>query len=263
MKTAPILLSVLLLAMAKLPLGCGSRIQQSPKPAAMGPNTPAAQASVAPEPVVKPLPLPATGPMVIITSPVKDEEVNSTDVGVFLEVKDWPGDRGAHVHVVLDDLPPEDVADPMLPTVFRHVKPGLHVARAFACRSDHVSYKNPAALATVWFRVAGEGKGAPLDPAAPTLTFNQPGAVCSRDAAKRLPVDFLLSGVAMDDLAAWRVRVSLDGEQKFVLDASNYLDVFLPPLEAGEHAVRLELMDSRGRAMKANFAWSERIVSVR
>jgi hypothetical protein len=59
------------------------------------------------------------------------------------------------------------------------------------------------------------------------------------------------------------VRVSLDGEPQRLLDASNYLDVFLPPLAGGDHAVRLELLDGQGRLLKANFAWSERVISVR
>jgi len=254
---------MLLLAMMKLPFGCGDHKQEAQKPASLGTNAPVAQTSVAPQPQVKPLPVPATGPVVTITSPVKGEELDSTDVGVFLKVEDWPDDRGAHAHVMLDDQPPEEVADPALPTVFRQVKPGLHVVRAFACGGDHISHKNPAAFALVWFRVAGEGGSAAFDPPSPTLTFNLPGPACSRAAAKKLPVDFLLSGIAMDDLAAWRVRVNLDGEQKLVLDASNYLHVFLPPLDAGEHAVRLELIDAHGRTMKANFAWSERLVRVR
>ena len=263
MKTSPIFLSIALLAMTKMPFGCGDHQPESKQPAPLGTNTPASQAAVVSEPLMKPLPVPETGPTVIIASPLNNEELDATDVGVFLKVGDWPADRGAHIHVMLDDQPPEETADPMLPTVLRQVKPGQHVVRAFACNGDHVSYKNRTALATVWFKVTGDGASASLDPAAPMLTFNLPGAVISRAGAKRLPVDFLLSGIALDDLAAWRLRVTVDGEPKFTLDASNYRDVFLPPLNAGEHAVRLELIDARGRLMKANFAWSERVVRVR
>jgi hypothetical protein len=254
---------MLLLAMMKLPFGCAEHKQRARQPVATGTNAPVAQIGVAPMPVVKPLPVPASGPVVVITSPVKDEEVNSTDVGVFLKVADWPDDGGAHVHVMLDDGVPEEVADPAFPTVFRHVKPGVHVVRAFACGGDHVSHKNPGALALAWFRVVGEGGSTAFDPSWPTLTFNQPGPAYSRGGAGRVPVDFLLSGIALDDPKGWRVRVSLDGEQKFLLDATNYLGVFLPPLGVGEHAVRMELLEARGRAMKANFAWSERVVRVR
>jgi len=263
MKTTIILLSMLLLAMMELPFGCGNPKQHAQQPAALGTNASGAQASVAPQPAVKPLPVPTHGPLVTITSPVKNEEVNSADIGVFLKVADWPNDRGAHLHVMLDGGAPEEVTDPALPTVFRQVGPGLHVVRAFACGGDHVSYKNPGALALVWFRVAGEGGGVAFDPSRPTLTFNLPGPVYSRAGAGRVPVDFLLSGIALDDPKGWRVRVSLDGQRKFMLDATSYLGVFLPPLEAGEHAVRMELLDARGRATKANFVWSERIVRVR
>ena len=262
MKTVPILLS-LVLATAMWLVGCGGQKPSTSKPAAVGTNAPATHASIAAQPQPKPLPVPATGPSVMITSPVKYEVMDSTDVGVFLKVRDWPDDRGAHVHIMLDDRPPEDVADPMLPTVFRQVKPGVHVVRAFACNGSHVSYKNAAAFAMVWFKVAGEGGNVAFDSKAPTLTFNLPGPDSPRVAAQKLPVDFLLSGVALDDLKAWRVRVSVDGEPKCVLDASNYLEGVLPPLEAGDHAVRLELLDGSGRPLRANFAWSERIVRVR
>lgn len=261
MKTTPVLF-VLLLAMMKLPMDCGKHGSSS-TPAAIGTNAPVAHASADLQPQVKPLPVPATGPSVAIISPVKYEVIDSTDIGVFLKAQDLPEDRGAHVHIILDNQPPEEVADPMLPVVFRRVKPGLHVVRAFACDDRHVSFKNAAALAMVWFKVAGEGENVALDPKAPTLTFNLPAPACARAAAQKLPVDFLLGGVAMDDLKAWRVRVSLDGGQQVMLDASNYLDVFLPPLEAGEHAVRLELLDGQGRPLRANFAWNERVVRVR
>ncbi len=107
------------------------------------------------------------------------------------------------------------------------------------------------------------GEDETFDPALPTLTFNLPGAVCSRADEKNLPVDFLLSGLSLGDMNAWRVRVTLDGEQKFLLDASDYIEVFLPSLASGAHAVRLELLDGQGRPMKANFGWSERTVRVR
>jgi len=45
--------------------------------------------------------------------------------------------------------------------------------------------------------------------------------------------------------------MSLDGGQKFLLDVSNYLDVLLPPQGSGEHAVRMQMIDMRSRAMKA------------
>ena len=139
----------------------------------------------------------------------------------------------------------------------------MHVVRAFACDDNHISFKNRTAFAMVWFKVAGMGESETFDPALPTLTFNLPGATCSRTSEKNLPVDFLLSGLALDDTKAWRVRVMLDGEQKFLLDASNYIEVFLPSLSPGAHAVRLELLDGQGQPMKANYGWSERTVRVR
>jgi hypothetical protein len=263
MRTPPLFLSFLLLAMMKWPLGCGEHKAQSHGPAPAGTNAPSSQVSAGQPPVAKPLPVPENGPSVIIASPVRNEVVDSSDVGVFLKVQGLPPDGGAHVHIMLDDQPPERVTDPMLPIVFHGVKPGSHVVRAFACDGDHISFKNRTAFAMVWFKVAGMGEGVTFDPALPTLTLNLPAAACSRADEKNLPVDFLLSGLPLNDMNGWRVRVLLDGEQKFLLDASNYIEVFLPSLAGGVHAVRLELMDGHGRTMKANFGWSERTVRAR
>ncbi len=263
MKMPSVFLSVLLLGMMKMPFGCGDHKTQTHMPAPLGTNAPAAQAGVGQPAPAKPLPVPETGPSVAISSPMRNEVLDSSDVGVFLKVQGLPADSGAHVHVMLDNQPPEMMADPVLPVVFRQVKPGLHVVRAFVCDGEHVSFKNRTAFAMVWFKVAGMGEDETFDPALPTLTFNLPGAVCSRADEKNLPVDFLLSGLSLGDMNAWRVRVTLDGEQKFLLDASDYIEVFLPSLASGAHAVRLELLDGQGRPMKANFGWSERTVRVR
>lgn len=263
MKMPPLFLSVLLLAMMKWPLGCGDHKAQTHGPAPLGTNAPATQADGGQPAPAKPLPIPETGPSVTIISPVRGETVESSDVGVFLKVQDLPADAGTHVHVMLDNQPPEMMADPMLPVVFHRVRPGTHVVRAFACDGNHLSFKNRTAFALVWFKVAGIGESETFNPSLPTLTLNLPGAACSRSNEKNLPVDFLLTGLPMNDTGAWRVRVTVDGEQKFVLNASNYLEVFLPPLASGTHAVRLELLDGEGRPIKANYGWSERTLRVR
>ena len=131
MKMPPVFLSVLLLGMMKMPFGCGEHKAQSHAPAPLGTNAPAAQAGVGQPAMAKPLPVPETGPSVVIASPVRNEVVDSSDVGVFLKVQGLPADSGSHVHIMLDSQPPEMMTDPVLPLVFRQVKPGLHVVRAF------------------------------------------------------------------------------------------------------------------------------------
>ncbi len=255
-----------LLGAMNLPCGCGGQSRQKPQAAAVGKtgsqtNAPPAVASVTPARThAPPAAIPQTGPQVRITSPLKNEQLDSTDVGVFLQVKDLPVDCGAHVHVILDDLPPEEVTDFLLPVVFRRVGPGLHVLRAFACDAAHVSYKNPAALAMVWFKVTDTGEPAvAFDAARPTLTFNLPLAGYRKAAGKGLPVDFIVSGPV--EPGAWRVRVMVDGEEVRTLDRVD--PAFMIVLAAGDHAVRLELLDAEGRRMNANFAWSERTVRVK
>jgi hypothetical protein len=255
-----ILLSVCLLAVAKLPLGCGGGSKahhHAQKPSSVGTNAPAAAVSAK-----APVQAPVSGPTVRITSPLKNEEVQSADIGVFLKVQELPADKGAHVHVIIDNLPPEELPDPQLPAVFGQLKPGVHAVRAFACDANHVSYKNPTAFAVVWFAVAGTGGESTFDQALPTLTFNLPGPKYWRSEAKKLPVDFFVTCPQGTDMTGWRVRVSVDGEQKLLLDASSRAGASLPPLDKGDHAVRLELLGADGRLMKANFAWSERTVRV-
>ncbi len=263
MRMQPIFLSVTLLAMLKLPFGCGEHKAQSNAPATAGTNAPAARVSASQSAAVKPLPVPENGPSVAIISPAKNETVDSSDVGVFLKVQNLPADAGGHLHVMLDNQAPVTPADPMLPIVFHRVKPGLHVLRAFACDANHRSFKNRTAFGLTWFKVAGVGDAESFDPSLPTLTFNLPGAACSSATAKNLPVDFLIDGLPLGDIDAWRVRVVVDGEPKLLVNAGNYNTAVLPPLDGGTHAVRLELLDGREQPVRANFGWSERMLTTR
>jgi hypothetical protein len=185
--------------------------------------------------------------------------IESADVGVFLKVKDLPVESGAHIHLMVDNQPPEEIGDFLLPVVIRHVAPGLHVVRAFACDGAHTSYKNKTAFAMTWFTVGDSKQPAvAFDPALPTLTFNLPLAAY-RKPPKALPLDFLLTGPV--EPGQWRVRVTVDAEPVRVLDRMEPgVTLSLTP---GDHAVRLELFDNDGRLMKANFAWSERTVRLR
>jgi hypothetical protein len=260
-------LSVFLLAVFKMPTGCGSSKHTKHKPSSVGTNAPAAAVRTKPPGVPgqagAPLQAPATGPTVRITSPLKNEEVPSSDIGVFLKVTDLAADQGGHVHMVIDNQPPEEVPDPQLPMVSGKLGPGRHVVRAFACDANHVSFKNPTAFAMTAFIVTGTGSETNFDPNLPTLTFNLPGPQYRRNEAKKLPVDFFVTCPPERNITGWRVRVSVDGEQKLLLTAATCVGATLPPLDKGNHAVRLELLDPDGRLMKANFAWSERTVRVR
>lgn len=254
-----------LLGVMKMPFGCGGQSRHEKKAAHVGKaasptNAPAAAVSAA---IAKtnapPAAVPETGPEVRITSPLKNELVESSDVGVFLKVKDLPADSGGHVHLMVDNQPPEEIADFLLPVVIRQVGPGLHVVRAFACDGAHVSYKNKAAFAMTWFTIGDSRQPVvAFDPALPTLTFNLPLA-SYRKLPKNLPVDFLVSGPI--EPGQWQVRVTVDAEPLRVLDRVD--PAFALSLGPGDHAVRLELFDNDGRLMKANFVWSERTVRLR
>lgn len=251
-----------LLGVMKLPFGCGGQSRQEKKAAQAGRTAaqtnapPAAVKTNAPPPATA---VPETGPEVRITSPLRNEVVESADVGVFLKVKNLPVEIGAHIHLMVDNQPPEEVADFLLPVVIRHAGPGLHVVRVFACDGAHVSYKNKSAFAMTWFTVGDSRQPAvAFDPALPTLTFNLPLA-SYRKSPKALPLDFLLTGPV--DPGQWRVRVTVNAEPVRVLDRMD--PAFALNLAPGEHAVRLELFDNEGRLMRANFAWSERTVRLR
>ena len=250
MKASIVLLSFLLLGLLKFPVSCGSSSKaHQPKAAKVGRAAPKA-AAVQPKPS-----LPAEGPEVRINSPLKDETLTTPDVGIFYKVQKLPAD--AHLHVVLDERAPEELEDPHLPAVFRHLTPGWHVVRIFACGADHVSFKNPGALAAVRFCVGDATKGVAFDPGLPTLTFNLPPPLSRK--TNRLPVDFVISGPL--EHGQWRVRLSVDGELKHDFD---WFDpAYRLQLTPGEHEVRMELLNRAGQLMKANFGWSERTVTVR
>jgi hypothetical protein len=269
-----ILLTLSLLAALKLPFGCGGDKREKHRPAEVGSSqaksreaataaakNEALQAAITAAAASAPPVLPETGPEVRITSPLRGETLESRDIGVFLAVKDLPTAQGAHLHVMLDDLPPEDLPDARLPAVFRQIGPGLHVVRAFACDAHHVSFKNRTAFGITWFTLIGAAPATNMvfDPALPTLTFNLPLTSHRKDEAKKLFADFLVTGPVQH--GQWRVRVTVDAERRFRLDRVD--PAALLNLGGGEHSVRLELLDADDRLMKANFAWSERTVRVR
>lgn len=166
---------------------------------------------------------------------------------------------GQHVHLVLNDRSYEALYDLSEPVVLEDLPAGTHVLRAFPGRDWHESVKAPGALAQLTF-VVGEGEmewGQPSE-WGPSLIYSRPQASYLGADADSVMVDFVLSGV---DLAPDGYRVELELADR-VFDMDRWIPWILTGLPAGEHTLRMTLLDPDGNEVNAPLLPVERTIEI-
>ncbi|MEW6491651.1 MAG: hypothetical protein AB1589_03750 [Cyanobacteriota bacterium] len=256
-------------------VGCGDRIKTSQpfnsdritEPQRMGQLS-----EVAPPPVIGQLSqsLKAYQPQVTILSPRADEVVQDTTVSVRLQVQDLPVFKdpdlglGPHLHLILDNQPYRAVYDLDQPIVFEDLPPGTHTLRVFASRPWHESFKNEGAYAQTTFHIFTKTTDNNPDPALPLLTYSRP---TGSYGAEPILLDFYLTNAPLhlvaqenpdDDIADWRIRVTVNGES-FVLD--RWQPVYLKGFKPGKNWVHLEFLDEQGNPVKNVFNDTVRVIT--
>ena len=256
-------------------VGCGDRIQASQplssdrttEPKRMGQLS-----EVAPPPVIGQLSqsLKAYQPQVTILSPTTDETVRDTSISVRLQVQDLPIFKdsnlglGPHLHLILDNQPYRAVYDLDEPIVFEDLAPGTHTLRVFASRPWHESFKNEGAYAQTTFHVFTKTTDNNPDPTLPLLTYSRP---TGSYGAEPILLDFYLTNAPLhlvaqenpnDDIADWRIRVTVNGES-FVLD--RWQPVYLKGFKPGKNWVHLEFLDEQGNPVKNVFNDTVRVIT--
>jgi hypothetical protein len=209
-------------------------------------------------------------PQVTIVSPKADEVLQDATVSVRFQVQDLPVFKdpdlglGPHLHVILDNQPYKAVYDLDQPLVFEDLSPGTHTLRVFASRPWHESFKNEGAYSQTTFHVFTKSTDNSPDPALPLLTYSRP---TGSYGAEPIMLDFYLTNAPLhlvarenpdDDIADWRIRVTINGES-FVLD--RWQPVYLKGFKPGKNWVKLEFLDEQGNPVKNVFNDTVRLIS--
>jgi hypothetical protein len=256
-------------------VGCRDRIEASQplsSDQAAGTLQAGQLSEVAPPSVIQQLSQSLEGyqPQVTILGPANDQVLQDTTVSVQLQVQDLPVfkdpdlDLGPHLHVILDNEPYQAVYDLDKPLVFENLPPGTHTLRVFASRPWHESFKNEGAYAQTTFHVFTKSADNNPQPNLPLLTYSRPKGDYG---AEPIMLDFYLTNAPLhlvaqenpdDDIADWRIRVTINGES-FVLD--RWQPVYLKGFKPGKNWVKLEFLDEQGNPVSNVFNDTVRLIN--
>jgi hypothetical protein len=207
-------------------------------------------------------------PTVRIQAPRNGQRIAAGPVMLRLAVRNWPlaPDPGAHVHVIVDNEPyiavrdisqPLDLSALVQENLGHPLAEGSHVVRVFPSRAHHESAKTAGAFAVTTFHLVAASEGFQFDVRAPLLTYSRPKG-CN-PVGERVLLDFYVSNV---ELAAdgHRVRAQIDGET--VGEIGQWVPHWIEGLRAGEHEVRLTLIDAQGEPVAGPFNDTTRSITV-
>jgi hypothetical protein len=210
--------------------------------------------------------LEGTTPSLRITAPRNGQRIASGNVSLRVTLRNWQlqPEPGRHVHVIVDNEPYIAVRDVgsalnlsqlVQENLGHELAQGTHVVRVFPSRGHHESVKTDGAFASVVFHYGQPTEGFTFDANAPLLTYSRPKG-CN-PVGQRVLVDFYLTNV---DLASgMRVHYTLD---RLEGDITEWLPHWAENLRAGEHTLRLTLVDANGQPVPGPFNDTTRTFSV-
>lgn len=181
---------------------------------------------------------------------------------------------GQSVHVVIDNEPyfieneaiinsledTEDYFEQLLEfDIPWKLEPGMHMIRAFPTRSYGESLKGDGCFTSCTFYVKKKKPVLDVDLSKPYLTYNEPQGHYQYDATKPLLLDFYLTNILLSR-DGYKVRLTVDGSTQRVL--TKWIPYYVYGLGAGQHTIKLELLDEQNRAVKGLFNTIERIIQL-
>ena len=200
-------------------------------------------------------------PQLSVVSPKPGSQVGAGDWALQLRLDDWPVlesselGAGAHVVVQLDHQEPQRIfatdSKGLISVSMPALTPGSHHLSAFAALpwGEAAAGKN-ARIQWQLYRGLATPEALP-DLDAPQLVAVAPQQLA---AGAAVPINWFLFNAPLQHLRdgdeQWRLRLSLDGSS-VVLDRAQSL--WLKPLKAGEHFLKLELLDGDGNPLQPAF----------
>ena len=200
-------------------------------------------------------------PQLSVVSPKAGSQVGAGEWTLQLRLEDWPvlesSELGAGPHVVvqLDQQEPQRIfssdSKGLINVAMPALTPGSHHLSAFAALpwGEAAASKN-ARIQWQLYRGLATPEALP-DLDAPQLVAVPPQQLA---AGAAVPINWFLFNAPLQHLRdgdeQWRLRLSLDGSS-VVLDRAQSL--WLKPLKAGEHFLKLELLDGDGNPLQPAF----------
>ncbi|MEE2696284.1 MAG: hypothetical protein VYB57_04245 [Cyanobacteriota bacterium] len=200
-------------------------------------------------------------PQLSVVSPKPGSQVGAGDWTLQLQLDDWPVlessglGAGPHVVVQLDQQAPQRIfssdSKGLISVAMPALTPGSHHLSAFAALpwGEAAAGKN-ARIQWQLYRGLATPEALP-DLDAPQLVAVPPQQLA---AGAAVPINWFLFNAPLQHLRdgdeQWRLRLSLDGSS-VVLDRAQSL--WLKPLKAGEHFLKLELLDGDGNPLQPAF----------
>ena len=174
--------------------------------------------------------------------------MNNNTVEVQFEVEHFDSGHNGNALMVVVDNNQKFQNDGKTPLVLERLSEGRHVLRAFAVNRFGESNKDPGAFVMRQFYV-GKKNTELLNPALPTLTYNEPMGFYKSGEGQSVLLDFLVTQVVLSK-NGYHVRYTLDGEVHELYSAS---PVYLTKLKAGVHTLVLEVLDKNNNLAEGNF----------
>ena len=200
-----------------------------------------------------------------IVSPKEGESVPGPDLEVAFKLSGYelPGAQpGPHIHVIVDNQPYQPDYDASKPFKLTGLAAGPHTLRAFPSRPWHESIKAPHAFAMAHFFVGPKVKGKNLpnwvDPKKPVLTYSRPKGNYAGEDAKKIMVDFYLTGAKLSPKGD-KVKMVVDGKESLL---TKWEPTYLENLADGAHTISLDLLDAKGNPISNVFNHTERQFTV-
>lgn len=162
--------------------------------------------------------------------------------------------KGQAIHVIIDNLPYFEINEALFDALDDHdeffdqiaefhipykLSPGMHIIRAFPCRSFGESLKQPKAFVsrTIYYQEKTPTLNVNLNE--PYLTYNEPQGEYP-DEKQPILLDFYVTNCALSK-DGYKVRLTIDGtNQRFLYD---WVPYYLYGLSPGTHSIRLELIN--------------------
>jgi hypothetical protein len=198
-----------------------------------------------------------------ITAP-RDGSLSRTNrVEVRLRVTDWPAPQdGRHVHLIVDNEPYRRIDDPSRPVVLENLAEGVHVLRAFPGWHTHESVRTAGAFAVTTFFVGNRNDTVHFDAHTPFITYSRPKGDYNGAEAEHILLDFYITNVPNNQLAAdgFRVRYDIDGSTHG--EITSWVPHFIDNLPDGEHHIVLDLLGADGQPVAGAFNHTDRVIHV-
>lgn len=142
------------------------------------------------------------------------------------------------------------------------LQPGIHVIRAFPCRSYNESIKSDGAFTASTFYYQEKKENAQIDLSAPYLTYNEPQGEYDYDKKNPQPIllDFFLTNCTLSK-DGFKVRLTIDNDNQRIL--TSWQPYYIYGLKKGMHRVRLQLLDPQNRPVAGLFNDVQRTIVIR